>query len=61
MTSLGVKCTSSGLCYCDADADCASNVNGHKCDQGACSCATDPDCPTGKKCTGTYDGISICE
>jgi len=34
---------------------------GHKCDQGACGCAANTDCPSGKTCTGTFDGLKYCK
>jgi hypothetical protein len=60
VNSLGNKCSGT-ICVCATDADCANRNMGHKCDSTACSCAADTDCPTGKKCTGSYLGISICK
>jgi hypothetical protein len=60
VNSLGNKCSGT-ICVCTKDADCANRNTGHKCDSTACSCAADTDCPAGKKCTGSYVGISICQ
>jgi hypothetical protein len=50
-------------CYCDTDADCTANVNGHKCTSGVslCGCTADADCPTPKKCTGVAFGDKYCQ
>jgi hypothetical protein len=60
--SLGNRCSGS-ICVCATDADCAGRTAGNKCDTSmqACSCTVDADCPTGKKCTGNFLGISVCQ
>jgi hypothetical protein len=60
-SSLGNSCES-GLCVCETDDDCASNVNGRKClESELCGCASDFDCPTGTACVGQYLGNTLCK
>jgi hypothetical protein len=61
-TSLGKACTN-GLCSCSGNTDCAANENGKTClsDISLCGCETDFDCPTGRSCTGQYQGAKLCK
>lgn len=60
--SLGSLCQNT-ICICNTDTDCASNLNGHKCDAAVkiCSCLSNFDCPSGRACTGTVAGKQVCQ
>lgn len=61
-SSLGKTCEN-GLCTCSGNADCATNLNGKTClsDLSLCGCETDFDCPSGRACTGQYQGAKLCK
>lgn len=60
--ALGPHCDSSTqMCYCSGDTECAKSQWGKKClTPKYCGCAADTDCSGSAKCTQTPDGLQLC-